>query len=71
MVFPHLLGLSLHYCEGHSTLVAWSLESYCQGLNFGVTAYPGFPRIKEFHEDAGLSMDIQGKPDASGSQLAV
>ena len=54
VVFPHLLGLSLHYCEGHSTLVARSLESDRQGLNFRVTIHPGFPRTEEFHGDAGL-----------------
>lgn len=44
-----LIRLSLHYCEGESTLVAWSLESDCQGLNFWVTTHPDFPRIEEFY----------------------
>lgn len=62
MVFPHLLGLALHYCEGDSTLGAQSLESDCQGLKFKVTIHPGFSETEEFHGDAGLvSGHLQAK----------
>lgn len=44
-----LIRLSLHYCEGQSTLVAWRLESDCQGLNFSVTIHRDFPRTEEFY----------------------